>query len=396
MGEYQFQSPALEAPSVAGVVPRPRVDAAVQGRLPAVLMVGMHLTRTRGGISTLTSGIINSALRDRYEFIYIASQAEELGRLRKVFLAVSSLLRFALKCLFARPELCYIHIGSNASLYRESAFVLVSRLFRRPTVVHFHAGDLNDYYPMQSKIGKRFIRTALAMSHRIIAVSDESAGQLRRLNDSLPISVVPNVIDVSAFLAQQRQAKKAGTSGPVRLLFVGAAGKLKGESDLVMALALLKREGLNIKASFLGYGTEHLAAYFEELGVSECIEHLGPVAMGERYAFYERADIFVLPTYAEAMPISVIEAMASGLPIVTTNVGGIPEIIEDERDGCLVNCGDVTALAERISMLVANPDKRYEMGDHARRRCRQEMDFEKYIQRIDTELKSVTWKMTGL
>lgn len=389
MGEYQFQSPALETPSVAAVSTR-AADAAAVRRRPRVLMVGMHLTRTRGGITTLTSGIINSDLKYRYKITYIASQAEELGQIGKLFLAISSLLRFAVHCLLARPEVCYIHIGSNASLYRESAFVLLSRLFRRTTVVHFHAGDIDDYYPLQPRVGRWFINTAIAMSDRIIAVSHESAGQLRRLNDSFPISVVPNMIDTSVFLAQPRQVNRSDESRPVRLLFVGAAAKLKGEKDLIRALTLLKRNGVNFRASLLGYGTEHLAAFCDELGVGESIEHLGPVAMSERYAFYERADILVLPTYAEALPIAVIEAMAAGLAIVTTNVGGIPEIIDDGKEGFLVNSGDVEALADRIETLVSDPDERIKMGDRARQRCRREMDFDAYVRRIDAELDGRT------
>ena len=348
-------------------------------------MVGMHLTKTRGGITTLAADILNSDLKTDHDFIYIASQAEDLGGVGKALLAMSATLRFVAQCILKRPQLVYIHIGSNASLYRESAFVVLARLFRLPVISHFHAGDVDLYMARQTRVGKWFIRSAIGLSSRVIAVSNESARQLADLNDGLQTSMIPNAIDTSTFLSVCRQDEAA--RGSVRLLFVGAVGKLKGEKDLVQALALVKQAGVDVRVSFLGYRAEGLVEDCRQLGITDLIDHLGPVPMDKRLDFYRNADIFVLPTYAEAMPIAVIEAMAAGLPVITTAVGGIPEIIDDGVEGFLVECGDVKEIAEKILLLSRDKQKRLEMGSKGRSRILGQMNFDLYIKGLRSELE---------
>jgi glycosyltransferase involved in cell wall biosynthesis len=351
-------------------------------------MVGMHLTRTRGGISTLTSSILNSRLRDDFDIKYIASQAEDLGKSWKLLLAGGAVFRFLISCVFTPPEIVYVHIGSNASLYRESAFILLARMLRRRVIAHFHAGDLELYVAQQPEIGQKFISYSIGLSDKVIAVSRESARQLKRLTLHPRISVLPNAIDTKELCSIERRPKK-NKGDAVRLLFVGAVGKLKGERDLIKALALLRERGVNLKVDLVGFGAEKLAAYCSEAGVSHFIDHLGPVSMVERSDFFRRADIFVLPTYAEAMPISVIEAMAAGLAIVTTPVGGIPELIEDGKEGSLVAVGHAGGLAEKIVYLAKDGKARRRFGENARRKAVEQLDFARYIDALGTELKSV-------
>ncbi len=378
-------SSAAALPRTDGALPVVKGVAAAATNKLRILMVGMHLTKTRGGITTLAADILTSDLKADHDLTYIASQAEDLGGIGKALMAVAATLRFVAQCILKRPQLVYVHIGSNASLYRESAFVVLARLFRLPVIMHFHAGDVHLYMARQLKAGKWFIRSAFGLSSRVIAVSNESARQLAELNDGLQITIVPNVIDTTAFLANH-QPKKSD-DGPIKLLFVGAAGKLKGEKDLVEALALVKEAGLDVRVSFVGYRTEGLADICRSMGLTDLIDHLGPVAMDKRLDFYRNADIFVLPTYAEAMPIAVIEAMAAGLPVITTAVGGIPEIIHDNVEGFLVECGGVREIAEKILLLSRDKAKRIEMGSNGRSRILSQMNFDRYIKSLRTEIE---------
>ena len=382
MNDYHFQSGITDQFTVPGMRPLTEKRVSVKKTKPRVLMVGMHLTKTRGGISTLISEILNSSLKDDFEFTYIESQAEDYGKFGKAFLALSAIAQFVWNCIRMRPKLIYVHLGSNASLYRESIFILLAKLFGKRVVSHFHAGDIDNYYPFQNKIGQKFIRYALGSSDNFIAVSQESARQLREITGSPNISIIPNAIDTSVFYGGERLSD----SDAVRILFVGAVGKLKGERDLIKALAILREGKQSLKVSFLGYGAENLKDYCEKLGVGEFVEHLGAVSMAERIGFFQKADIFVLPTYAEAMPMSVIEAMAAGLPVVTTPVGGIPELIEDGADGLLFPPGDVQALAEKISFLLNNKGARIGIGKKARQKACSQMDFKAYVNKLQAHL----------
>jgi glycosyltransferase involved in cell wall biosynthesis len=390
MSKFQFHTDAFESKSVPSIVSAKarRVHNARLGK-PRIVMVGMHLNRTRGGITTLTESILRSPLNKKYEITFIASQAEDFGIIRKLLLAVIAAVRFAASWVWKRPDIAYVHVGSNASLYRESGFILLARVLRRPVIAHFHAGDVGSYLPRQPQIGRTFIQWALGCSQKIIAVSRESAGYLKKMLPSTAIAVLPNVIDLTWLPEPIIRSDRMAGERRVKLLFVGSVGKLKGEKDLISALGLLQKRGIDLGISFVGYGAESLADLCKQAGISEMIEHLGPVPMSERAAFYREADIFVLPTYAEAMPLSVIEAMAAGLPVICTPVGGVPEIINDGKEGVLFPCGDVTKLAENIAFLVEDEDTRVRMGDLARKRATEMMDFEKYIDDLDRVIESV-------
>ncbi len=376
MSKNYFQSDSAEL-NIPAMLHETAQDAESVAK-PRILMVGMHLTKTRGGITTLISEILKSPLKNDFEFIYIESQAEDFGKFRKVFLALTAIFSFTLQCLFKRPKLVYVHLGSNASLYREAIFIFLAKFLRKRVVGHFHAGDIENYYPFQNEIGQKIISSALDLCDVVIAVSNESARQLREITPKARISVIPNAIDTSAFNFRETQ----NNDDFVRLLFVGAIGKLKGEKDLINALAVLRDKNLKLKVSILGYGAEGLKDFCEELKVTKFIEFLGAVSMDERLEFFQTADIFVLPTYAEAMPMSVIEAMAAGLPVISTKVGGIPELIEDGADGFLFNCGDISALAEKILLLAGNKNLRIEIGKKAREKAREQMDFSQYIEKL--------------
>jgi glycosyltransferase involved in cell wall biosynthesis len=386
MNNCHFQSEVIERTAETVVLPDTTRTALSRAKKSRVLMVGMHLTKTRGGISTLIAEILKSPLKEDFEFTYIESQAEDFGKFGKAFLALSAVARFVWNCISKRPNLVYVHLGSNASLYRESIFIFLAKLFGKKVITHFHAGDVDNYYPFQRKIGQKFIQTALRLSDSFIAVSQESAKQLRDITQSQNISVITNAIDTSVFNGDKKSLTDEPGGDAVRLLFVGAVGKLKGEKDLIKALALLRDNKPNLKISFLGYGAENLKDYCEKFEVGNLVEYLGAVPMDERIEFFRRSDIFVLPTYAEAMPMSVIEAMAAGLPVISTRVGGIPELIEDGVDGILFAPGDVGALAEKISFLLNNKDTRIKIGKKAKQKAREQMDFRVYVNKLRTLL----------
>lgn len=362
-------------------------DAKSENARTSILMIGMSTTRTRGGISTLISDILASNLRDRFEIEFIESQAEDLRGLRKLTLAIAASAKTIARLVFNRPALVYIHVGSNASLYREPLFALIARVFGVPSVAHFHAGDVDEYLAAQPYAGRRFVSFALGVARRLIAVSDDSAAKLARLVPNGDIVTIQNAIDASTLdFPMERFSIR---SGPARILFVGAMGKLKGECDLADAIAKIAESRDDFRVSFLGFGGEDFSRYCDEKGVSRFIEFLGPVSQADRAAHFERADIFCLPTHAEAMPMSVIEAMAAGLAVVSTPVGGIPELIANEREGLLIQPGDVAALASRIDELLADRAKRLELGRAAREKAGRFTDFDVYSKKLGETLATV-------
>lgn len=359
-------------------------------KLPKILMVGMSLTKTRGGISTLIGEILNSDLKDDFSVEYIESQAEDFKGFDKLILAVKAVFLFVVKILTKNPSLVYVHIGSNASLYRESFFVVLAKIFGKKTVAHFHAGDVDEYLEKQSKLGRKFISWAIGQSDKLIAVSKDSAEKLQKLAPKNEIEIIVNAIDTKPFAFSPNRFETR--TKIVRLLFVGAMGKLKGETDLADALKILSTKNTNFRVSFLGFGGENLQKYCAEIGIENFIEFVGAVSLTKRLAFFEKADIFVLPTYAEAMPMSVIEAMATGLPIVSTTVGGIPELVEESEEGFLIEPANARKLAEKLSILISDKGLREKMGKKAQEKVGKELDFRVYTEKLKSSLFALVKK----
>lgn len=340
----------------------------------------MSLTKTRGGISTLIGEILNSDLKDDFAIEYVESQAEDFKGFDKLILAFRAVFLFVLKILTKNPKFVYIHIGSNASLYREPFFIVLAKIFGKRTVAHFHAGDVDEYLEKQSDFGRKYISWAISLSDQLIAVSKDSANKLQKLVPKNKIEIIFNAIDTKPFSFSPKRFEGRGEN--VKILFVGAMGKLKGETDLADAIKILAEIYTNFRVSFLGFGNENLGNYCKKLGIEKFIEFVGAVSLNERIEFFEKADIFVLPTYAEAMPMSVIEAMAAGLPIVSTTVGGIPELVGEAEEGFLIEPANVEALAEKLAVLIENKELCVEMGKKAQEKVGKQLDFHVYTEKL--------------
>ncbi|MBI1764940.1 MAG: glycosyltransferase [Acidobacteria bacterium] len=387
---------------------------------PRVLMLGAHPTKTLGGISTLISDILGSSLTREFEFKHVVSQMDEGGKFAKLTLMLGALLRFGYILLRWRPDVVYVHVGGNASLYRKGVFITLARLAGWRVLAHFHAGNFAPYFNQQSWFGKQCILRGLGLSRKFIAVSQEMAGWLSELWPVAEITVIPNGVRTELFAPPEthlvvRQAASlskspgktewlnddastswqlAGQPSP-RLLFIGKMGFLKGEGDLLRALQIVKAEyGLSFRLDLLGQLSGEIGALCQTTGLASQIDQLGPVALTERIGYFQRADIFVLPTYAEGMPIAVIEALAAGLPCVTTPVGGIPELMRDGQEGFLIEPGDIRTLAARLAQLLREAELRQAMGARALQTAAR-FDLKHVLARLGDELRQEA-EATGL
>jgi glycosyltransferase involved in cell wall biosynthesis len=354
---------------------------------PRVLMVGPHRTKTLGGISTLIDEMLRSHLAADFDFLAIASHQDGLSKLGKFWLALVALARFARALVTWQPDLVYVHIGGNASLYRKIPFITLARWCGRTVLAHFHAGDFGPFFARQSWWGRKLIVRGIGQSNRLLTVSRELGNLLHQLLPEAEVSVVPNGVETALFAGRGESHPGAARSGGpfVRLLFAGTMGRLKGERDLIRAVQRVAGAHPELRLVLLGRGAETIAPLCREAGLWHAIDHLGPVPLSERAAFFKQSDMFVLPTYAEGMPMVVLEAMAAGLPVISTPVGGIPELIEDGIEGYLVAPGDVDALAERITRLLTDSVERRRMGARAQTRAA-EFDWSVILDRLGREL----------
>ena len=170
----------------------------------------------------------------------------------------------------------------------------------------------------------------------------------------------------------------------LRILCVGRLVRLKGQSLLVRAVAELARNGVRARAVLIGDGPKRpeLESLAAELGVADRVELVGSVGQDQIRQHYAEADVFCLPSFAEGIPVSLMEAMAIQRPVVTTRIMGIPELVEDGRSGILVAPGDLEALVDALALIAADPDRREELGLAARRKVLEQFDVRTSARRL--------------
>ncbi|MFL5828105.1 MAG: glycosyltransferase family 4 protein [Thermoleophilaceae bacterium] len=223
----------------------------------------------------------------------------------------------------------------------------------------------------------------------VVCISDFARSQLMALlpADEWPkLHVVRCGVDPREFAAVTRNGgADANGSGAVRVLNVGQAVERKGQALLVEALAQLADRGLDVRATVVGDGPARAALerLAERGGVADRIDFAGAVGQDEIRAHYGRADVFCLPSFAEGVPVVLMEAMATGLPVVASSVMGVPELVEDGTAGLLVPPGRVDRLADALARLAGDPGLRSQMGAAGRRTVESDWSLERSAEQLE-------------
>ena len=215
----------------------------------------------------------------------------------------------------------------------------------------------------------------VAASDFVACISDFCRSQLMGLSAHehwAKLHVVHCGVDTEQFACDGgRPADEA-----LRVVNVGRLVDRKGQALLLEALAELRSGGLDVRATIIGDGREgdRLRALAGRLGIDAAVEFTGAVGQDDIRGYYERADVFCAPSFAEGVPVVMMEAMAMGLPVVATRVMGVPELVEEGVTGRLVPPGRADLLAEAIRALARDPAERVRLGERGREKVAAEFD----------------------
>jgi glycosyltransferase involved in cell wall biosynthesis len=179
-------------------------------------------------------------------------------------------------------------------------------------------------------------------------------------------------------------APKTKETGICNLLCVGRLAPAKGQAILLESIAHLQNQGVSVSLTFVGKGPDErsLKQYAEQLGISELVNFTGAVDQDHILDYYKAADIFVLPSFAEGLPVVLMEAMAMEIPCITTAITGIPELISNGKDGLLVPASDVEGLTQAIKELASDPILRQQLGKAGRAKILSDYDLYKNVRHL--------------
>ncbi len=285
----------------------------------------------------------------------------------------AALARFAWLCAFRRFDIVHVNLAPRGSTWRKGVFAGVARLFGRPLIIHLHGSGYDMFYQGLPDGLQRLVRRIFRGADAVVALSPYWRDVVV---DQLQVSSERTVI-----IANGAPAAKI-SSRPIEALptiaFLGALGSRKGVDVLVDALGRLATKGLAFRAVLAGDGDDK-ADYIKqiaEFGLSESVTFPGWLDAAAVDRLLGEADLLVLPSRAENQPIAILEAMARGLPVVSTRVGAIPEQVTHGESGLIVPPGDPVALADALEALIVSRETRTRMGAAGLRRFNADFSIE--------------------
>ncbi len=333
----------------------------------SVLMVGTDLDGM-GGVRAVVRGYVDGGLFERYPCVYVASHRAGTTWV-KIFTALKAWVRVAFLLRKLDAPLVHVQTASRGSFWRKSVVCFMARVARRPYIVHLHGGGFTRFYEHEAgPIGRRVIRSTLGHAALVIALSSEWRERLLKICPSARVEILHNAVTVpdAAAIASRDRGRQLPDHEP-RLLFLGHLLPDKGVYDLVKAFASLAGQFPRSRLLLGGIGqVAGIRELASQLGVGDRVELPGWLGPESKSAALATSTIFLLPSYHEGMPMSLLEAMSWALPVITTPVGGIPQIVTHEMNGLLVAPGDVAGLATAIRRLLLDPPLRKRLGRAAR------------------------------
>jgi len=340
-----------------------------------------------GGIENVVDTLIHSDLAEKYRFSLLDTfRAPNSRRIlpAKLFYATRLFARCVRSVILADPDVVHFHTPAGIDFWKHAVCLVACKLFGRRTLVHVHGSGFDTFYSSSHSAKKFVIRTVFRLADGAIALSEYWGKFLAEVANARKISVIPNPVDCESLKPEEQGSE---TSEKL-ILLLGTVGKRKGHYDVLDAIPTVVAQHPRAVFAFAGAeekpGTEKaLRQIADDKGISQYVRFLGPVTGPDKVNLLMSASIMVLPSYAENMPVSILEGMAAGLPVVASTVGAIPECVEEDVTGYLIDPGDCDALAERIGRLLDNPVLARQLGRVGRSKVCDSGDVKSVTPKLD-------------
>lgn len=256
-----------------------------------------------------------------------------------------------------------VHIcGVSYNTFWENAYyILASRLVGQHVTIHY-LGAFDIFYYSAGSVEKCLIRWVLKWTHYFIALTKKTRDIVAVFLPQEILAVIPSSVVTSQF--NLKLEKPSTKDGIVRVLFLGGGDpSRKGIYDLIDAAAIVRKTNNNIR--FLVSGGENIRPIVDrwrEKGLDTFFDWIGWIPEDQKADVYNSVDLLVLPSVNEGLPYVIIEALAAGLPVVASSIGGIPEVVRHGENGFIIDPGDSQALANYIVLLASNSELREIIG----------------------------------
>lgn len=315
-----------------------------------VLYVGMDYKMPKGGIAS----VLNTYSSFIRPFKFIRTHAGELNRIQKIWYASSGYVRLVWKLMTDKDiRIVHIHSASNTSFWRKSHAIRIAKALRQKVVFHCHGGGFKEF----RENNRDKVDAVLNKVDCVVCLSDEWKEYFEGIGCK-NVTIIKNVI-------REPKPMSIEKDGMVHFLFLGLICDDKGIFDVLNVLFEHKDElAGKILLHVGGNGqTERLLSKIKEYDLEKLVVFEGWVDKEKKQYLLNLADVYLLPSYIEGVPISILEAESYHKPVITTNVGGIPSIVKDHVTGLFVRPGNANDIYTAMKMMSEDESLRCQYGE---------------------------------
>lgn len=338
-----------------------------------VLMAGPDLS-ARGGMVSVVEGYLNAGLGERCNLRYIGTMVDG-SLVKKLGVAVSSYRAFS-RCVRAY-DVVHLHMSRDASYTRKRLLALRARRAGVPYILHVHTGEFDVLFERESERKKTEVRELFTRATFVVALSEEWRDYFvsQGCGNANNVVVLHNGVVVPD--------EPASPDGNDVILFLGCLNERKCPDVLLRAAAMVLPKYPSARIKLAGDGNiDVYRALAEDLDIADRCDFLGWVTGDALERLYREGAVYCLPSCHEGMPMAILEAMAYGLPVITTPVGGVPQVVVDGENGFLTPVDDPAALAACLDALLGCPDERRRIGAAARSTVRERFGIGACLDRL--------------
>ena len=336
-----------------------------------VLMIGPDRC-VHGGISGLVNGYYDAGIEEKIDLKYIGTMKEG-SKLKKLMVAGLAYARFCL-CV-GKFDIVHVNVASDNSFWRKALFIKCAKRRNKKIVIHQHGGNIEEYYEKLDEKGKERVRSIFGMADTLLVLTNKLRVFFETIVDKEKIRILPNSVST------RHVGETASDRDYDKILFLGRICRNKGITELLTAMDEIHVKNPDVRL-YLG-GIYEESEYVSEVEKrSSYVQALGWIKNKEKDKWLDECGILVLPSYFEGFPLSVIEGMVHGCAVISTDVGGIPEAIEDGVSGILIKPKDVDGLKNAIERVISDKKKKKKISQGGMKNAKEKYSLEKNMEKL--------------
>ncbi|PEA84138.1 hypothetical protein COL60_12140 [Bacillus pseudomycoides] len=350
-----------------------------------VLTVSSDLS-VKGGITSVVKEITESISSKEINMRFLATHING-NPFKKIFFYIRALFRLFFYIKRYDIGIVHMHMSYRGSFYRKYFVYKISKLLRCKVVLHLHGSEFEIFYNTSSKLSKYMIVNLLDNVDVIIVLGDSWKSVISSIAPKSNVVILKNAVQLV------NKSVKFNADN-IRFLFLGALIKRKGIYDLIEAIKELDLSGFlkrqNIKFLIAGEGIESndIRELTKNYHIEEYIELLGWIKGSEKSEVLASTSVLILPSYNEGLPVAILEAMNYGIPVISTNVGSIGEVVKTNDTGVLIKPGDINGLVSAIKEIIQE-NKWNKMSIECKKIIKENHNSENFIEEIKTIYKMI-------